>query len=90
MDLFVHKWKTSQTSMSRCTGLNAILINVRAFVQVVILQNDVSDPFSKALEGNLKYALHTALLLSPEKITLEDFFMILSGCSYEGERKWHE
>ena len=56
----------------------------------MILQNDVSDQLSKALDGNLKYALHTALLLSPEKITLEEFFMILSGCSYEGERKWHE
>ena len=53
-----------------------------ASVQVVMLHG--AGMYSEALQRNLEHALHTALLLSPEKVSLEDFFAVLSGLSYEG------
>jgi translocator assembly and maintenance protein 41 len=60
-----------------------LYISGRLHKPVVMLHG--AGMYSEALQRNLEHALHTALLLSPEKVSLEDFFAVLSGLSYEGD-----
>lgn len=41
--------------------------------------------FELALQTNLKNALHTALLLMPEKFSLQDLFVCITSLSYSGD-----
>lgn len=41
--------------------------------------------FDLALQTNLKNALHTALLLMPEKFSLEELFVCITSLSYSGD-----
>jgi translocator assembly and maintenance protein 41 len=45
----------------------------------------VNKSLELALKTNLKNALHTALLLMPEKFTLTDLFICITALSYSGD-----
>jgi len=53
---------------------------------VKFLKKDMADVrITNAVKVNLYNALHTALLLLPERFSLEDFFITVTGLSYTGD-----
>jgi len=67
------------------TAWESLYVAGRLHKPVNILEQEEDNDLKKSLSTNLNSAVHTALLLLPEKFTEEQLFLTIAGLSYTGD-----